>query len=108
MNSSGSVSDASVFKRAPVPERSSIRHVPKMEPSARAILAPLCTDLRVLFLDSERINVLNQNWIFHHPAIFALCNAGGGHAAGAAVLLEADWRTCQNRRTLLALFWDNL
>ena len=43
-----------------------------------------------------------------HPTIFDLCNAGDGDAEGVAASLEAVCRTCQNRRTLLALFWDNL
>src|ERR1700722_12599675 len=99
MNSLGSASDASVIRRAPPAERSSMRHDPKADPSAPAILAPLFTDRRVLFRYSGRIN---------HPANLDLCNAGGEDALGVAASLEAVCRTCQNRRTRLALFWDNL
>ena len=46
--------------------------------------------------------------LFDYPAIFNLCNPGGEDALGVAASLEAVCRTCQNRSTLLALFWDNL
>jgi hypothetical protein len=62
MNSSGSLSDASVLRRAPVPEMSIITQDPKAEPSVPTILAPLRTNRRVLFRCSGLISRLDQNW----------------------------------------------
>ena len=46
--------------------------------------------------------------LFDHPASFDLCNASDEDVLDVAVSLDAVCRTCQNRSTLLALFWVNL
>ena len=79
MNSSGSVSEASVLRRAPVADISTITHGPKVVPSAPTILAPWRTIRRVLFRYSGRISHLDQVQGFYRPCprpFLVCCNYG--------------------------------
>jgi hypothetical protein len=100
MNSSGSTSDASVLRRAPVPEISIITQEPKAEPSVPTILAPLRTNRRVLFRCSGLISRLDQNWQDLSPVRNAIliCQLGSANsisatrAVGLRPQKRRDWR----------------
>jgi len=65
---SGSRSDVSSTRRAPVAETSTIMHAPSAEPSTATILAPWRTDRRIFSRCSGFMRCRDQNWTALPPA----------------------------------------